>query len=107
MAWTRSTDTKALSANGTFAPATLTELPLGNNQFQAKVTSGTGALTVQVQVSNDNATWEPAITFSMNGSGSGTALQDYGTIVNSWRYFQYVCTGLSGTVTVTVYLSGG
>ena len=107
MAWTRLTDTKAISANGAAAPATLTELPLGSNQFQAKVTSGTGSIVVAVQVSNDNASWETAMSFSMNGAGTGTQLQDFGTIVNSWRYFQYLASGVSGTVTVTMYLSGG
>lgn len=103
MAWTRSVDTRAISANGTFAPSTLTELPLGNNQFQAVQTSGTGSITIRVQVSNDNVTWEDAITFISTGTG----FKDYGTIVNSWRYFRYVATALSGTCTVTLYLSGG
>ena len=110
MAWTRYVDSKAISAATTTALTTGagagTELPLGNNVFQANV-SGTGAMTVIVQVSNDTIDWFDAITFTMDNSGAGTALKDSGVIVNSWRYAQYVSTIGSGSPVVTITMSGG
>ena len=110
MAWTRYNDTKAISSALTTALTTGAgsgdELPLGNNVFQANV-SGSGAMTVVVEVSNDTIDWFPAITFAMDSTGSGTALKDSGVIVNSWRYAQYVSTIGSGTPTVTITMSGG
>jgi hypothetical protein len=110
MAWTRYNDTKAISTDATTALTTASgsgnELPLGNNVFQANV-SGTGAMTVVVEVSNDAVDWFTAITFTMDNAGAGTALKDSGVIVNSWRYAQYVSTIGGGSPVVTVTLSGG
>jgi hypothetical protein len=109
-AWTRYVDTKAIT---TATNTVLTtgagagdELPLGNTTFQAKLT-GSGSpygMTVVVQVSNNNADWEDAITFVLISTGT---VKDYGTIVNSWRYARYVSSGLQGTPTVTMTMSGG
>ena len=110
MAWTRYNDSKAITTATTTAltagAGAGTELPLGNNVFQANV-SGSGAMTVIVQVSNDTVDWFDAVTFAMDSTGSGTALKDKGVIVDSWRYVQYVSTIGSGTPTVTITMSGG
>ena len=110
MAWTRYVDSKAIATATTTAltagAGAGTELPLGNTVFQANI-SGTGAMTVVVEVSNDSIDWFTAITFAMDSTGSGTALKDSGVIVNSWRYAQYVSTIGTGTPTVTITMSGG
>jgi hypothetical protein len=111
MAWTRYVDTKAITTATntvltTGAGVGADELPLGNTVFQAKLT-GSGSpygMTVVVQVSNNGTDWVDAITFVLLSTGTIT---DYGTIVNSWRYARYVSSGLQGTPTVTMTMSGG
>lgn len=93
-----------LSAGTTVAATTGTDLVVGEVRIQiiGATTSGAGAATVNVEVSNDNVNFLGMKTFTL--TLSTTVVSDGYAFKNAWRYARVNVTAISGTgayVTVT------
>jgi hypothetical protein len=79
--------------------------PTDNKTFQAtgRTTAGIGAVSVEVQVSNDNANWIVMGTITLT-LGTATTTDGFVSIAN-WTYVRGRVASLSGTgATVSLFM---
>ena len=98
MTWTRTDRTHTLTTAG---PQASQAGILGNTVFHY-IQTGAGAVQLELQLSNDNASWEVGDSLTLGSAGDHT----YSVVVNSWRWYRINVVSITST-NLIVEVSGG